>query len=139
MKVGMNSPKKVAHIGIAVTSLTEALAFYRDQLGLSVTEIVEDEDRGIRIAMVPCGDCVLEFMEPLGPSSQISRFLARRGQGVHHVCLEVEDVQERLDALADSGVQLVNQRAEIGAEGVPVAFVHPRAAGGVLVELIEES
>jgi methylmalonyl-CoA epimerase len=134
----MEGPTKIAHIGIAVESIDTALAFYRDGLGLEVSEVLELPERGLRIAMLPCGESMLELMEPLGPDSQISRFLEKRGPGIHHLCLGVPDIQARLDALDERGVRLVNRKPEIGAEGLPVAFIHPKASEGVLLELLEE-
>ena len=134
----MKSPTKIAHIGIAVHSLDETLPFYRDKLGMEVSEILEMPERGLRIAMLPCGESILELMEPMGDASQIQRFLEKRGQGIHHVCLGGSDLQSRLDELVEGGVRLINESPEIGAEGLPVAFIHPRATGGVLLELLED-
>ena len=134
----MSAPTKIAHIGIAVHSLDETLPFYRDQLGMEVSEILELPERGLRIAMLPCGESILELMEPMGEESQIQRFLEKRGPGIHHMCLGGGDLQSRLDGLSSSGVRLINTTPEIGAEGLPVAFIHPRATGGVLLELIED-
>ena len=133
------APRKIAHIGIAVRSLETSLAFYRDTLGLAVSEIIEVPDRGLRIAMLPCGEAILELMEPMGPESQITSFLERRGPGIHHLCLEVADIRGTLDRLDDAGVGLVSRTPEIGAEGYPVAFIHPKATGGVLLEVLEET
>ena len=133
-----SAPHKIAHIGIAVRALDEALEFYRDQLGLGVSEIIESPSRGLRIAMLPCGESVLELMEPTAEDSQISRFLERRGPGIHHVCLAVRGIQACLDQLDAAGVRLVSKAPEPGAEGFPVAFVHPKATGGVLLELLDE-
>jgi len=133
-----NPPRRVAHIGIAVHDLEKSLAFYQEALGLEVSEIVEVPDRGMRIAMMPCGEAVLELMEPTGPDSQIGRFLERRGPGIHHLCLQVDDIEAKLSELHDRGVEVVSSRPEVGAEGHPVAFIHPRASGGVLVELLED-
>ena len=132
------APHKIAHIGVAVRALDEALAFYRDQLGLTVSEVIESPERGLRIAMLPCGESVLELMEATSEDSQISRFLARRGPGIHHMCLGVRGIQPCLDQLDAAGVRLVSSTPEIGAEGYPVAFVHPKATGGVLLELLDE-
>ena len=134
----MDAPTHIAHIGIAVRSLEDSLPFYCDSLGLAVSEVIELPERGLRIAMVPCGESILEIMEPMGEESQISAFLERRGPGVHHLCLGVKDIDARLEGLAQDGVRLVQTKAEIGAEGLPVAFIHPKATGGVLLELIED-
>ncbi len=135
----MRSPRQIAHIGIAVRSIDEALCFYRDQLGLEVSEIIDASERGLRIAMLPCGEAILEIMEPTGPDSQITSFLDKRGPGIHHVCLQVDDIRGSLSDLDAAGVRLVNATPELGAEGHPVAFIHPKATGGVLLELLEES
>ena len=134
----MTAPKQIAHIGIAVRVLDDALVFYRDQLGLKVTEFIELPERGLRIAMLPCGEAILELMEATRPNSEISRFLDTRGPGIHHVCLQVDDIEGRLAQLDDAGVRLVSKTPAIGAEGYPVAFIHPKATGGVLLELLEE-
>ena len=133
----MKAPRQIAHIGIAVRSIDDALSFYRDQLGLKVSEYIEAPERGLRIAMLPCGEAVLELMEPVGPESQIQGFLDKRGPGIHHLCLQVDDIGASLGDLAQGGVRLVNTVPEVGAEGYPVAFVHPKATGGVLLELLE--
>ena len=133
----MKGPRQIAHIGIAVRSIDEALGFYRDQLGLSVSEYIDAPERGLRIAMLPCGEAVLELMEPVGSESQIQGFLDKRGPGIHHLCLQVDDINASLNALDEGGVRLVNRRPERGAEGYPVAFIHPKATGGVLLELLE--
>ncbi len=133
-----NTPNKIAHVGIAVQRIEDVLPLYRDRLGLEVREIIEVPERGLRVAMIPCGESLIELMEPMSDDSQISRFLERRGQGIHHLCLGVPDIQAKLDALDAAGVALVTRTAEIGAEGCPVAFLHPKATGGVLLELLEE-
>jgi len=134
----LKAPKQIAHIGIAVRSIEEALSFYRDQLGLVVTEMIDLPERGLKIAMLPCGEAVLELMEPSGEDSQIQGFLDKRGPGIHHLCLQVDDIDSSLAHLDSAGVRLINGSPEIGAEGFPVAFIHPRASGGVLLELLEE-
>ena len=133
----MKGPRQIAHIGIAVRSIDEALDFYRDQLGLAVSEYIDAPERGLRIAMLPCGEAVLELMEPVGSESQIQGFLDKRGPGIHHLCLQVDDIDASLNELDQGGVRLVNTKAERGAEGYPVAFIHPKATGGVLLELLE--
>ena len=138
MAENKNPPRRVAHIGIAVRNLEQSLEFYREALGLEVSEIVDVPDRGMRIAMMPCGEAVLELMEPTGPDSQIGGFLDKRGPGIHHLCLQVDDIEAKLGDLQDKGVEVVSATPEIGAEGHPVAFIHPRASGGVLVELLQD-
>src|SRR5690606_9636265 len=84
-----NAPNKIAHVGIAVQRIEDVLPLYRDRLGLNVREIIEVPERGLRVAMIPCGESLLELMEPMSEDSQISRFLERRGQGIHHLCLGI--------------------------------------------------
>jgi methylmalonyl-CoA epimerase len=135
----LKAPRQIAHIGIAVRSIDDALGFYRDQLGMTVSEYIDAPERGLRIAMLPCGEAVLELMEPVGTESQIQGFLDTRGPGIHHLCLQVDDIDGSLSHLAGEGVRLVNTEAVTGAEGCPVAFVHPKATGGVLLELLEDT
>ncbi len=130
--------KKVAHIGIAVHDLDAALKIWRDQLGAEVSEVCTMSDRGLKIAFIPVGESLIELIAPLRDDSEVSRFLEKKGPGVHHICLAVDDIQARLDLYRSRGLQLVNDKPSIGAEGYPVAFMHPRATGGVLLELLEE-
>lgn len=129
----------INHIGVAVADLDEAIALWRDRLGCVVAERCELPDRGLSIAFLPVGATMIELIAPLGPDSEISRFLAKRGPGVHHLCFSVADIRARLRAYAERGLRLVDSEPSIGAEGLPVAFLHPRSTGGVLVELLEES
>ena len=135
----VTAPHKIAHLGVAVRDLDAALSFYRDRLGLRVAEILDLPERGLRIAMLPLGEAILELMEPTRGDSQISRFLETRGPGLHHLCLGVEGIQGKLDDLDRQGVRLLTRTPELGAEGYPVAFVHPKATGGVLLELLDDS
>lgn len=130
--------KQIAHIGIAVRNIDEALTFYRDGLGLTHTETLEMEDRGLKIAFLEAGEVLIELLEPLHEGSQISRFLEKKGPGVHHICFEVENIAESLSHLTKKGIPLIHTEPEIGAEGCPVAFIHPKGAFGVLAELLEK-
>jgi len=129
---------QIAHLGIAVHDLEGALSFYRDSLGLAHEETVDIEERGIRIAFLRAGGVLVELMEPLNDASEISRFLEKRGAGIHHLCFEVDDIQATIDRLQTEGVQMIHTTPQIGAEGLPVAFIHPRSAHGVLVEVLEK-
>jgi methylmalonyl-CoA/ethylmalonyl-CoA epimerase len=128
---------KVDHVGIAVTSLESGLEFWRDALGLPLagTETVETE--GVRVAFLPAGESRVELLEASRKDSPIGKFLAKRGGGIHHITLQVESIQDVLDRLKARGVPLLDDAPRSGAEGTSVAFIHPRAAGGVLVELLE--
>jgi methylmalonyl-CoA epimerase len=123
------------HVGIAVQNLDEALAFYRDALGLEIEAPEEVASQGVRAHVVPMGASALELLEATRPDSPIARFLARRGAGLHHITLRVEDIATALDHLRAHGVRLIDVQPRPGAEGALVAFVHPSAAHGVLVEL----
>tara|TARA_B100000029_G_scaffold404127_1_gene404073 strand:- start:1875 stop:2300 length:426 start_codon:yes stop_codon:yes gene_type:complete len=130
--------QKIAHIGIAVADLDAALAIWRDQLGAEVSDVCTMPDRGLKIAFIPVGESLIELIAPLRDDSEVSRFLEKRGPGVHHICLAVDDIQARLDLYRSRGLRLVNDTPSIGAEGYPVAFMHPKATGGILLELLEE-
>lgn len=123
------------HVGVAVADLGAALAFYRDALGLEVHGVEDVPSQRVRAHFVPVGDAALELLEATAPDSPIATFLGKRGPGLHHVTLRVDDLAAALDHLTARGVRLIDARPRPGAEGALVAFVHPSAAHGVLVEL----
>jgi methylmalonyl-CoA/ethylmalonyl-CoA epimerase len=127
---------RVHHVAVVVSSLDAALAFWRDTLGLEL-DVVEDiaQDR-VRIAFLPVGESKIELVEPTDDTTGVARFLAKSGEGFHHVCFEVANLAETLLRLEIDGVELIDTAPRKGAEG-PVAFLHPRSCHGVLVELIE--
>ncbi len=124
----------VDHIGIAVRSLEEGMAFYR-ALGLVEEGREEVPEQGVRVAFLPAGGTRLELLEPTGPESPIARFLQRRGPGIHHICLEVGDIRAAMEGLRSRGFELLSEEPQPGADGTLVCFVHPKSAGGVLLEL----
>ena len=126
---------RIAHIGIAVDSLRALLPFYRDVLGMP--EVPLDDADGARIAGLDAGGPLVELLESETPASPIGRFVAKRGPGIHHVCFAVDDLEETLDRCRRAGVRLIDETPRIGAEGKRIAFLHPSATGGVLVELSE--
>lgn len=128
----------IDHLGIAVKSLDAAKSFY-EKLGLetSAEEIVEGEQ--VRLVMVPLGASRLELLEPTSESSVIAKYLAKRGEGLHHVCLRVPDLPAIVARLKEDGVRLISEEIKIGAGGHRYVFVHPASAGGVLLELVEEN
>jgi methylmalonyl-CoA epimerase len=126
---------KLAHIGIVVKNLEESLPCYTDALGLKVARIQELPSQNVRIAFIPLDEGELELMEPLDDNSGVAKFLANRGEGIHHICLEVEDIQACLNQASSSGIQLIDKEPRPGAEG-QVAFLHPKSMHGVLVELL---
>jgi len=123
------------HIGIAVGDLAQALAFYRDALGLEVEPPEEVPSQRVRAHFVPVGEATIELLEPTSGDSPIAKFIEKRGPGVHHVTLRVDDIREALGRLKARGVRLIDQTPREGAEGALIAFVHPASTHGVLVEL----
>ena len=129
---------RVEHIGVAVQDLEAALAFYRGVLGLEVEEIEEVVEQGVRLAVLPVGETRIELLQSTTPEGPIGRFIERRGEGLHHICLEVKDIERALERLRQAGVRLIDERPRVGAGGRRIAFLHPRSAHGVLIELSEE-
>ena len=130
---------KIDHVGIAVGSLEERLGFWRDALGMRVggTETVATE--GVTVAFLPAGESRVELLEASRPDSAVAKFLANRGEGIHHITFQVDAIQPLLDRLKARGIPMLDDAPRPGADGTKVAFLHPRAAGGVLVELVERS
>jgi methylmalonyl-CoA epimerase len=127
---------RIHHVAMVVRDLSASLAFYRDLLGLELEVVHEMADDHVRIAFLPIGESKLELVEPSDSTTGVARFLASKGEGFHHLCLEVANLSESLTRLAIDGIELIDTAPRKGAEG-PVAFLHPRSCGGVLVELIE--
>jgi len=123
------------HIGIVVDDLEKALAFWEQALGLTCQQIEDLPERGLRVAMLPVGSTRIELLASTRPDSEIAGYIAKRGPGMHHLCLNSEDVDAELAGLAAAGVQLVDERGRAGAGDCRVGFVHPRGSGGVLLEL----
>ncbi len=133
------TPTCINHLGIAVPNLEAGLALWRDALGLPLERIVEMPDRGLRIAFLPCGPTTIELIAPLHDQSEVSKFLAERGGGLHHVCLQVDDIAAASDHAALHGLRMLGEGPKLGAEGYPVRFAHPKTTAGALVELLEKS
>jgi methylmalonyl-CoA epimerase len=129
---------EIDHLGIAVKSLAEAKKFYRN-LGLSPMEDETVEAEKVRLSMVPVGESCIELLEPLSEDSPIAKFLAKRGEGLHHVALNVEDLSATVERLKASGTRLISDDIKVGAGGHLYVFVHPSSAGGVLLELVEDA
>ena len=130
---------KIDHLGIAVRSLSDSLNFYRDALGLELSGTEEVQDQGVRVALLPAGESRIELLEPFSEDTPVGRFIARRGEGLHHICYEVDDLASKLVDLRSRGVRLLDGYPRRGAEGKLVAFLHPASAYGVLVELVEKA
>lgn len=128
---------KIHHIGIAVRSLDESLAFYRDALGLKVASTEAVPGEGVRVAFLPMGEPRIELLEALGPDSPVARFVAKKGEGIHHICFQVADIEEALAAMRLRGAEIIEPAIRIGAGGNRIAFIHPRSTHGVLLELKE--
>jgi len=128
--------KKIDHIAIVVESLDRALGVYRDALGMAVTDVREMPEQDVKMAFLPSGDSEIELLEPLHADSGIGKYLAKRGEGLHHICLEVDDIEATLADLKAKGSQLIDETPKQGAYG-KIAFIHPRGAHGVLVELVQ--
>jgi methylmalonyl-CoA/ethylmalonyl-CoA epimerase len=126
--------RKIDHLGIAVRSIEEGKALY-EAMGLRVAAIEEVPDEGVRVAFIPCGESSIELLEPLSPESPIAKFLAKRGPGIHHVCLASDDLQADDARLRDGGFEVLRPAPTRGAGGCWVQFVHPKSTGGVLLEL----
>ena|ERR1039458_9701367 len=128
----------IDHLGIAVKSLAAAKQFYK-RLGLEVMPEETVEAEKVRLAMVPVGDSRLELLEPLSPDSTIAKFLEKRGEGLHHVALHVDDLVGTVERLKAAGTRLISDDIKVGAGGHLYVFVHPSSAGGVLLELVEDA
>lgn len=128
---------KVDHIGIATRSIEESLKFWRDALGLEVRHTETVDEQGVHVAMLPAGEPRVELLEPTGPASPVAKFLEKRGPGIHHVAVRVDDIRAALARLKSEGARLIDEEPRVGAGGCLVAFVHPAASGGVLLELVE--
>jgi len=130
---------KIQHVALAVSDMDAALAFYRDVWGLEVRHRERVESDGIEEAMLPLGDSFLQLIAPTSDESTVARFIERRGEGLHHIAYEVDDVAACLDRLKAAGATLIDERPRRGGGGHMVAFVHPTGNRGVLVELVQRS
>jgi methylmalonyl-CoA epimerase len=134
-------PKRIDHIAIIVRSLEQALLFYRDTLGITPNEIKEVPTEQVRIAFLPMGGpdgSEIELLEPTSPDSSLAKFLEKRGEGLHHVCLEVANIDAALAELQEKGAPVLDKQPRIAAEGRAI-FLHPKGSNGVLLELLEKA
>ncbi len=129
--------EKIDHIGIAVQNLDEAQPFWEEVLGLHFEPREHVEDQRVVVAMGHLGESHIELLEPTGPESPIAKFLEKRGSGIHHLCVKVDDIEEALRRLKDKGMRLIDEQPRAGAAGKRIAFVHPKSTSGVLLELSE--
>jgi methylmalonyl-CoA epimerase len=127
----------VDHVGVAVDDLEAALALYRDTLGMPLVHRETVTEQGVEAALLDVGESHIELLSPLGPDTAVGKFLARKGQGLHHVAYRVESVEEALAALSKAGMRLIDERPRTGIRNSRVAFVHPSSTGGVLTEIVQ--
>ncbi len=131
-------PQKINHIGIAVHDIEAAARFYTEHLGLELGGIEEVPDQKVKVAFLPIGEVRLELVQPTSPDSPVAKFLEKNGQGFHHIAYQVADTGAEVERLLASGVRMVDQKPRSGAHNTRIAFVHPKASGGVLTELVQE-
>ena len=128
--------QKVHHVGVVVRDMEQAMRFYRDTLGLHVHKLETIPEQGVKAALLTLGDSEIELLEPVVPDTGIARYLDRKGEGLHHICFQVDSIDHDLDALKAHGTELIDQQPRIGLAG-RICFLHPSAMDGALVELCE--
>lgn len=133
----MSKIKQISHVAVVVNDMDKSLLFWRDALGLEMTELCDVPAEKSTIAFLPAGQAEVELVRPTSDDSGIAKYLAKRGPGMHHICLEVDDIEDMLVQLKGKGVRLINEETRIAANGKKYAFVHPESTGGVLVELYQ--
>lgn len=131
--------KKINHVAIAVNNLEEAARFYQDVLGLTLSDVEVVPGQKTKVGFLRISETNIELVQPSEPDSPLAKFLESRGQGIHHICLEVDDVDAEIEAFVKKGATMIDRKARSGAHDAKVAFVHPKSSGGVLIELIERS
>jgi methylmalonyl-CoA/ethylmalonyl-CoA epimerase len=129
--------KRIDHIGVAVKNLRETIRFFEEILGLKPAKEVEKQK--MRFAFIPVGDCEIELIEPTDPVHPIAKFIEERGEGVHHIALQVDRIEQVLGKLREKGIKLIDEKPRVGAHGVKIAFMDPGSAKGILIELCESS
>ncbi len=129
--------KKINHIGIAVKSLETSIPFYRDQLGMVFEGTEEVPDQKVRVAFLQIGESRIELLEPTAEDSPIAKYLEKKGEGIHHMAYEVDDIEIALADLKEKGVRLIDETPRLGAHNSLIAFLHPKATGGVLTEICQ--
>jgi methylmalonyl-CoA/ethylmalonyl-CoA epimerase len=129
--------KSLNHIGIAVKSIDESIKIYRDLLGLGEPEIVELPDQKLKVAIFKLETYKIELVQPTSPDSVMTNFIEKRGPGIHHLCFNVDKIEEKLEMLKANGVTLIDEKPRIGAMGHKIAFISPKSTNGVLIELSE--
>ena len=129
--------KRIDHIAVVVDDINTSLAFWRDALGMDMTHLEEVKEQESIVAFLPMGGSEVELVKPTTETSGVAKYLAKRGPGMHHICLEVDDITGMLEQLKKKGVALINEEPRLGDGGRKYAFIHPKSANGVMVELYE--
>ncbi len=129
--------RHINHVCIAVKDIDDTVRFYRNVFGVAAAEVVDIEDQSVRAALIRVGGSQLEFIEPTDPDGGVAKFIDRRGEGVHHICFEVEDLASTLQRLDEQGVAVVDREPREGLSGT-IGFIHPKATRGVLIELVDQ-
>ncbi|PYS54507.1 MAG: methylmalonyl-CoA epimerase [Acidobacteria bacterium] len=128
---------KIDHVGIAVKSISDVVEVYEKTIGLKVASYDEVHDQGVRVAMLHIGESGIELLEPTRPDSPIEKFMSKRGEGIHHIAVRVDNLEEALERVKASGIRVIDSVPRRGAHGTRVAFIHPSSTHGVLLELVE--
>ncbi|MGI1692020.1 methylmalonyl-CoA epimerase [Thermoanaerobacter uzonensis] len=129
--------KKIDHIGIAVKSIEEAVKFYRDVLGLEIKGMEVVEEQKVKTTFIPVGDSEIELLESTSEDGPIARFIEKRGEGIQHIALQVDNIEKTLEELKQMGVNFIDELPRYGAGGAKIAFIHPKSTNGVLLELCQ--
>jgi methylmalonyl-CoA/ethylmalonyl-CoA epimerase len=135
----MTAPIKINHVAIVVEDVDVALKFWHEALGLPLQHVEHNEDELVNIAFLPLGEGEIELIAPFTPESGVARYLAKKGAGLHHLCVEVEDIDAALAQLKARGAELITEQAKVRPDGTRYGFVHPKSTGGVLLELYEKA
>jgi methylmalonyl-CoA/ethylmalonyl-CoA epimerase len=130
-------PSHIEHIGIAVANLKDAITFYENVLGLTCYNVEEVPDQKVRTAFFMVGQTKIELLESTDPEGPIGKFIEKRGEGIHHIAFAVENIEEQLTNVENQGIRLIDSKPRKGAEGLDIAFLHPKSTAGVLIELCE--
>lgn len=133
----INLFKKIDHIGVAVKKLEDSLSIFQGLLGMNYSEIEEVPEQKVRVACLSVGESKIELLESTSPDGNIARYIEKRGEGIHHIAFEVDNLKEVLEDLKRKGIQLIDQEPRSGADGALIAFLHPKSTNGVLIELCE--
>lgn len=131
-------PTHIEHIGIAVSNLEKAISFYESTFGLECYKIEEVPDQNVRTAFLMVGQTKIELLESTDPEGPVGRFIQKKGEGIHHIAFAVENIEEKLSDAANSGLSLIDSKPRKGADGLDIAFLHPKSTSGVLIEICEQ-